>query len=165
MIKGGIGGALTKTGLLFEGKADLKVLISATPGYEIKGNDVYYRFQKKSKSELVGSIYRKNDFYKYFLEPNGIDYKAIISKKLLPDDTVFVVNNNTLHVIECKFQTVEGSVDEKLQTCDFKNKQYRKLLAPLNIEVKYIYVLNDWFNKPTYKDVLDYIISVNCYYF
>lgn len=28
-----------------------------------------------------------------------------------------------------------------------------------------IYLLNDWFRDPLYKDVLDYIISVNCQYY
>lgn len=60
---------------------------------------------------------------------------------------------------------VAGSVDEKLQTCDFKKKQYRKLMASLNIEVEYIYILNDWFKKPAYKDTLDYVISVGCQYY
>ena len=64
-----------------------------------------------------------------------------------------------------KFQKVAGSVDEKLQTCDFKRKQYAKLMAPLNTEVEYIYILSEWFNKPPYKDVLDYIISVGCQYY
>ena len=51
-------------------------------------------------------------------------------------------------------------------TCDFKKKQYKRLLAPLNFEVEYIYILNDWFKKPEYKDVLTYIHSVGCdYYF
>ena len=64
-----------------------------------------------------------------------------------------------------KFQKVDGSVNEKLQTCDFKKKQYRKLMAQLNIEVEYIYILSDWFKKPEYKDTLDYIISVGCQYY
>ena len=64
-----------------------------------------------------------------------------------------------------KFQGVAGSVDEKLQTCDFKVKQYRKLMAPLNIEVEYIYILNDWFKKHQYKDTLDYVIAVGCQYY
>jgi hypothetical protein len=67
--------------------------------------------------------------------------------------------------VEIKFQSVAGSVDEKLQTCDFKTKQYKKLMSQLNIEVEYIYILNDWFKKPEYKDTLDYIISVNCQYY
>ena len=52
-----------------------------------------------------------------------------------------------------------------MQTCDFKKKQYRKLLAPLNFEVEYVYILNDWFRQPEYKDVLDYVISVGCQYY
>jgi hypothetical protein len=110
--------------------------------------------------------FKKHALYKY-LEENGIDYKKFISKKILPDDAIFVITNNTLFVIEIKFQNVAGSTDEKLQTCDFKIKQYRKLLAQLNVEVQFIYVLNRWFEKPEYKDVLDYIISINgcSYYF
>jgi hypothetical protein len=64
-----------------------------------------------------------------------------------------------------KFQEVAGSVDEKLQTCDFKNKQYTKLLSPLGISVKYTYILSDWFKDQSYKDVLEYVRSVGCYYF
>lgn len=70
-----------------------------------------------------------------------------------------------MFIVEVKYQEVEGSVDEKLQTCDFKRKQYLKLLLPLNMEVEYIYILNDWFRSPKYKDVLDYIISVKCRYY
>jgi hypothetical protein len=44
--------------------------------------------------------------------------------------------------------SVAGSVDEKLQTCDFKRKQYLKLVQPLGIKVEYVYVLNDWFKQP-----------------
>ena len=110
--------------------------------------------------------FKKHELYKY-LEEKGIDYKRFISKKILPDDAIFVITNNTLFIIEVKFQKVAGSTDEKLQTCDFKIKQYRKLLSRLNVEVQYIYVLNKWFEKLEYKDVLDYIISINgcSYYF
>ena len=38
-------------------------------------------------------------------------------------------------------------------------------MSKANIEVEYMYLLNDWFQKPEYKDVLDYILSVNCHYF
>ena len=103
-------------------------------------------------------IFVKNGLYK-FLEKNKIDWKNYLSKKLLPDNSIYVILNNTFYIIA-------GSVDEKLQTCDFKRKQYKRLLAPLNFEVEYIYILNDWFKKPEYKDVLAYIHSVGCdYYF
>ena len=70
-----------------------------------------------------------------------------------------------LFIVELKFQQVAGSVDEKLQTCDFKKKQYQRLMDPLKIEVEYIYILNDWFKSETYKDTLDYVISVGCQYY
>lgn len=73
--------------------------------------------------------------------------------------------NNTLFIIEMKFQKAAGSVDEKLQTCDFKKKQYKKLMSAINVEVEYIYILSDWFRKLEYNDVLDYIISVGCQYY
>jgi len=144
--------------LIFEGKTDLATFLNSQNDYEVKENNVFY------KGELVGRIFKKYGFYK-FLEELEIDWKQLISKRLLPDDSIFVIIANTLFIVECKFQQVAGSVDEKLQTCDFKKKQYQKLLSKANIEVEYIYLLSDWFRKPEYKDVLDYIHSVHCYYF
>jgi hypothetical protein len=158
MIIGGKGGGNTKTGLVFEGDTDLSTFLNSQKGYQVEKGVVYYNEKE------VARIYKKHGFY-IFLEQLGIDWRSIISKRLLPDDSIFVIIANTLFVIECKFQQVAGSVDEKLQTCDFKRKQYQKLLAPANIEVEYIYLLSDWFRKPEYKDVLDYIHSVHCYYF
>ncbi len=158
MIFGGKGGGNTKTGLVFEGTTDLSEFLNSQNGYKVEDGNVYFN------DELVGRIFKKYGFYK-FLDELKIEWKGLISKRLLPDDSIFVIIANTLFIIECKFQQVAGSVDEKLQTCDFKRKQYQKLLAPANIEVEYIYLLSDWFRKPEYKDVLDYIHSVHCYYF
>lgn len=163
MIKDGIGGANTTTGLVFEGKTDLETFLVGQTGYSSKKNsdgftEIFY--QEKS----VAYVFKKHDLYK-FLEKRQIDWTKIISKKLLPDDSIYVIVDNILYIIECKFQQVEGSVDEKLQTCDFKKKQYRKLMAPLNIDVEYMYLLSDWFRHPKYQDVLDYIISVDCFYY
>lgn len=158
MIKGGIGGGNTKTGLFFEGKTNLATFLNLQKGYEVKEGHVFF------KGEEVGRIFKKHELYK-FLQELKIDWRAIISKKLLPDDSIYVIVKNTLYIIECKFQVVAGSVDEKLQTCDFKKKQYQKLFSRANIEVEYIYLLSDWFKNQGYKDVLDYIISVRCYYY
>lgn len=158
MIFGGKGGGNTKTGLVFEGTTDLSEFLNSQKGYKVHDGAVFYN------EELVGRIFKKHGFYK-FLDELKIEWKSLISKRLLPDDSIFVIIANTLFIIECKFQQVAGSVDEKLQTCDFKRKQYQRLLAPANIEVEYIYLLSDWYRKPEYKDVLDYIHSVHCYYF
>ena len=42
----------------------------------------------------------------------------------MPDESFFNIKTNKLIIIEKKWQQIEGSVDEKLQTCDFKKKQY-----------------------------------------
>lgn len=158
MKKDGIGGGNTKTGLLFEGRASILDLLKSKIGYVIKKDIVYYR------GEQVALCLGKHKLYKW-LDMQGVNYKTIFSKKLLPDEALYVIIENTLYVVEIKFQGVGGSVDEKLQTCDFKRKQYARLMAPLNIEVEYIYILNNWFRKPVYKDTLDYIISMGCQYY
>ncbi len=160
MKKGGIGGGNTKTGLIFEGKTDLATFLAHQPGYSMPNEEeVYY------DGELVARVFKKHKFYNTFLHELGIDWREHISKQLLPDDSIYVMINNTLFIIECKHQEVAGSVDEKLQTCDFKKQQYQKLMAPANIEVEYMYLLDNWFRDPKYKDVLNYIISVNCHYY
>lgn len=160
MIKSGKGGGNTRTGLVFEGKTDLSTFLSQQPHYKVIDNNVLYNGEK------VAEVYKKHKFYSIFLKELNIDWKQHISKQLLPDDSIFVLLKNTLFIIECKHQEVAGSVDEKLQTCDFKKKEYKKLMAPANIDVEYIYLLDNWFRNGKYKDVLDYIHSVGCdYYF
>jgi hypothetical protein len=158
MKKDGFGGTNTRTGLIFEGKTDLTTFLSSQEEYVVKNQNVFY------KDKLVAMVFKKHAFYD-FLKTKGIDWTKILSSKLLPDDCIYVIVRNTLYIIKCKFQQVAGSVDEKLQTCDFKKKQYRKLLARLNIEVEYVYLLSNWFKADKYKDVLDYIQSVGCHYY
>ena len=158
MIKGGKGGGNTITGLIYEGKVDLPTYLASQKNYSVCGTEVYY------KGNLVARVFKKAGFYK-FLEENEIMWDDYISCRLYPDNCIYVIINNTLYIIEVKHQHTPGSVDEKLQTCDFKKKQYKKLLSRLNIEVEYVYILSSWFKHPRYKDVLDYIISVNCQYY
>lgn len=159
MITGGTGGANTLTGLIYEGKVDLKTFLNNQHGYRVVGSTVIYQDKE------VAQIFQKYELYSEFLAPRGVDWKNCISSQLLPDNGIYVIINNTVFIIEVKTQNTTGSVDEKLQTCDFKKKQYQKLFFPLNIEVQYVYILDDWFRKPKYKDVLDYIISVGCQYY
>ncbi len=160
MIRGGKGGRNPlKNGLPFEQRADFATVISKVPGYSVKDDCIIF------EGKDVARLYKKNKLYSKLLKPLGVDVEAIVSKKLLPDDAVLVLINKTLYIVEVKFQTVSGSVDEKLQTCDFKLKQYQKLMKPLGLKVRYVYVLNDWFKKKEYKDVLEYVKSVGCDYF
>lgn len=154
------GGSKTNlNGLSFEGRTDLLTSIKNHPEFTISNNKVY------KESKLVGEYYEKFNFYKNFLNPKGVDWKSINSKRYLPDSIFFNKNNQTLYVIEKKFQEGSGSVDEKLQTCDFKKKVYQKLVKDLGFKVEYYYLLNDWFDKEVYNDVFEYINSVGCKYF
>jgi hypothetical protein len=158
MIKDGVGGGKTRVGLDFENRVNLLAVFATTPGYSVKDTTVLY-----GKKEVAVSI-SKYRLYE-FLEKHGVDYKTIVSKRLLPDEALYVTDQKKVFIIEIKFQEVGGSVDEKLQTCDFKKKQYQKLFKLLETEVEYIYILSDWFKKPEYKDVLTYISEVGCYYY
>lgn len=134
MKKHGKGGSNTLTGINFENKVDFYQLIEAIPGYSIKQNKSNAGFEIFFKKALVARCFRKHSFYSFLSESN-IDWKKHISRKLLPDDALLVIIRETLFIIEVKYQQVSGSVDEKLQTCDFKRKQYQKLVSPLGIKV------------------------------
>lgn len=158
MIHGGKKGGSTITGLNFEKERNILELLKNTPGYSVKENIIFYQNKEVARS------YKKRKLYS-FLSSRGVNYKDVLSKRLEPDQALYVLVNNTMFIIELKFQKVSGSVDEKLQTCDYKKKQYTKLLAQINIEVDYIYILSDWFRKSEYRDTLDYVNAVGCHYY
>lgn len=158
MKKGGAGGGNTITGLIYENKVDLAAFLAEQNSYVVEGSDVLY------EGKCVAHIFKKYAFYTY-LKTKGVNWEEHISRRLVPDNAIYVIVNNTMFILEVKTQRENGSVDEKLQTCDFKKKQYQKLLFPLNMEVQYVYILDDWFRQPKYKDVLDYVISVGCQYY
>ncbi|MFY0644228.1 MAG: hypothetical protein JXR19_07160 [Bacteroidia bacterium] len=160
------GGSKTNlNGLSFEGRTNLMESFDNHPKIKVIDlvKDRYY--DVTFDNEIIGQYTEKHDFYKYFLEPKGIYWKKINSKKYLPDGVFINALKGVVYVIEKKFQQGSGSVDEKLQTCDFKKEIYSKLISPTGYETEYFYLLNDWFERPEYKDVKEYIESVGCKYF
>jgi hypothetical protein len=152
------GGARTNiNGLHFEQTTSLREIFLQKKDFTVIGDNLL------KDGEKVGQLCEKNKIYKCILEPNKVDYKRIVSKKMLPDEAIWV--GDTVYIIEKKFQSGSGSVDEKLQTCDFKKKQYAKLLSTVNLNVEYIYFLNDWFLRSEYDDVKEYIAEVGCQYY
>ena len=120
---------------MFEDKTSVCSLLGKIQGYCIEKNEKFSSDRTFANNiffnrELVAQSFPKNSFYK-FLKEKGVNYKDHISKKLLPDDALLIIIRKTLFIIEVKFQEVAGSVDEKLQTCDFKRKQYSKLVKSL----------------------------------
>ena len=152
------GGAMTNFyGLRFEQETSLEVALKNI-GCVVRGSNVMVN------GETIAIIGAKHGFIRNILNPLGININ-ILSKKLLPDEAFLNLNNNTVYILEKKFQNGAGSVDEKLQTCDFKKKQYEKLFRNHNINVEYCYICNDWFAQSSYSDVHEYINSVGCHIF
>jgi hypothetical protein len=157
MIKGGKGGANTnKTGLAFEKRTSLEDALVAAD-FSVKDFKVF------KEATLLGELAGKNRLYKY-LETNFDGWVNPLSSKLLPDDAIFTLRSTRLHIIEKKWQEVSGSVDEKLQTCGFKIRQYNRLVEGTGLEVKFTYLLNDWFTHPGYSDVLKYIEETGAHF-
>jgi hypothetical protein len=155
------GGARTnEVGLKFEQDTSLAEALrrASIKGIELDPQDFLVKNGQK-----IGYLAGKGLLYKRFLKNKN--YQSLISKKLLPDEAFVNELEKILYVIEKKFQHRAGSVDEKLQTCDFKLKQYKKLAKVNGFDVKYIYLLSDWFKQDQYIDVLDYIKSVGCYFY
>lgn len=153
------GGALTNAhGLHFEQTTSLNDAI-VNQGYRLSTDGKVCN----SNGVIIGYRKSKHDFIRS-LEDNNVDL-SVNSDKLLPDDAFINIHNKVVYIIEKKFQSVPGSVDEKLQTCLYKKQQYNKLVSQIGFEVAYTYVLNNWFHQPKYADVLKYIEDVGCYFF
>ena len=111
MLKDGKGGAKTLTGLNFEGKVDFIDLLKSIKGNSVENSAKNIGLEVYFNKKLVARAFKKHDFYR-FLEENNIDWKKIVSKKLLPDVALLVIIRETLFIIEVKYQQVAGSVNE-----------------------------------------------------
>ena len=117
----------------------------------------------REKGYIVKDCYV--NLYSKFFEKYNIDYRQFNSKRWEPDDCYISFKNEIAYIIEKKFQNSSGSVDEKLAACHFKLLEYIKLFSAIRYKTVYIFVLNDWFKRPEYRDILDYINFMGCFYF
>ena len=132
------GGARTnKNGLHFEQTTSLDNAL-CNAGYKVTNYEVYRGSQK------IGMSVPQKKLYTYFLNPHGIQYADYNSKEWRPDEAFINFENNTVYIIEKKFQN---------------------LFNPLDFKVEFIYLFNDWFLDKRYRDTLDYIKSMGCHYF
>ena len=165
MIKNGTGGSSTLTGLLYEEKTDIVSNILRDKNIESVKGKYKTEIDFVRNKNLIAKFMIKDDLYKFLKDEFNIDYSNRICSKLKPDSLLLNISNSKVYIIEKKFQKCEGSVDEKLQTCLFKKRQYEKLFSETGYEIIYVYLLNDWFTNKKYYDVLSFIKSVGCNYF
>lgn len=170
MIAGGTGGANTVSGAYFE-----QITHGKAPGIPLHKAELRKHFEAKTnKLYSLSKIYSCNtglptsEIPKDKLErAQKFEGRFLLTKALEPDEAYLDYDSSTLTIFEKKYQDTDGSVDEKIQSIDFKMKQYRRIAAELDIEnVYFVYILSDFFKNPYYKDSLDHIRSIpNCDYF
>lgn len=152
------GGANTnRNGLHFEQTTSLNTALQ-NAGFIIANH-----FEVYDRNQLLGYSINQDEFSTIFLRQNGINDRAINSKRWKPDEAFINGIDKTVYIIEKKFQRTSGSVDEKLATFPFKIREYRRLLDPIGYDLVYIYLLSsDWFNVPKYQDYYDYMDELDC---
>jgi hypothetical protein len=129
--------------------------------YASRDTSTGLKFEELVSAKGKGIDLSKHNLYR-FLKSKGIDWTDFLSRKLLPDEAYWDETTQTLSIFEKKYQEKEGSADEKPQTCGFKILQFKKIGKALGAKkVSYTYIFNDWFKNPRYKDMLDYINSVD----
>jgi len=127
----GAGGSNTnKTGLTFE-KIIIKTLEQELydKNFSIKNKKLgkyVYKILYNEQNNIVGIFLEQSRIYQ-FLDFLEIDYRVVISKQYRPDSCFLNFIDQKMYVFEIKNQTGTGSVDEKIQTGDFKKKQFKKI--------------------------------------
>ena len=161
--KSGGGSTTTEHGNKFENDTDLLKILEKN-GYEVRDGTVFF------KQNVVGSVALHSDFYHVILHTTQDEVSKLFGFSLIPDTAFFNKKNQTLYIIEKKYQESSGSVDEKLQTCEFKLRFYNKAVWEFNNEeikhVRFFYIFNDYYSKPKYDEVRRFIQDKGCdYYF
>ena len=171
MIKGGAGGVNTVSGAYFE-----QITHGKAPGIPVHKTKLRTYFESNTnKLFSLSKIFEKNSHVPTsqiskdkWERAKQFEGKFLLTKALEPDECWIDKESSTMTIFEKKFQDTNGSVDEKIQTCEFKWRQYKKIATELGIEnVYYVFILGDFFKNPYYKDALDYVRSIPCcdYYF
>ena len=152
------GGANTNAnGLTFEQTTSLNEFLIQN------GSTINEDYSVSINGITVGVSINKAKLSTVFLRNHGINYLDINSKRWEPDEAFVNYTNNTVYIIEKKFQNGGGSVDEKLATFPFKKLEYEKLFHPLGFQVEYMYLLSrEWFSRPQYNDYYAYMDANNC---
>jgi len=131
MIENGTGGVNTQTGKFFEIETDLITNLT------------------NANIDISNITFCKQHDFPRLLKSKGFDMKKHFGKKFLPDEA-FIYNNH-LYIIEKKYQQVNGSVDEKIQTGPYKKLVFDECATALGLNgCTYIYLLSESFNVEKY---------------
>jgi hypothetical protein len=170
MKKGGTGGANTNaSGLPYEARVASEIRSTLISNGFIHMGTSGKSGKRETFENNLSSLQMMfhNAFYTDFVEELGINFKDKFSARLIPDIALVDRKSKVLKIIEIKNQTGSGSVVEKLQTCDYKQYYYSKLLEQELYEVQVIWRLGSYFeeNKRGLSSVYEYMLLKNSPYF
>ena len=144
----GAGGAKTnENGLSYEEKTDLKDRYNVVK--PINKNINIVKFPESSKEYIVT---KQNGFNKYLSTKIRSDIKPVHGAKR-PDEVFIDEDNKVLFILEKKFQQVNGSKCECIQTYLLKIRNYKRRIP--NYKIVYIYCLSEWFKTNCEAEIED----------
>ena len=156
----------TNNGRMFEEEKNLKDYFIRHNFDVVADKDYGFSVFRKGEDTTNISLLIKTELYAFLKDTTDFEtYKGITSRRNDPDTVVVV--GNVIHIIEMKYQS-EGHDTQYalLPYCDFKKRQYQKLVSGTPYRIKYHFLLSDNMNNPKNKDVFEYIEDVGCdYYF
>jgi hypothetical protein len=157
-------------GLSFERDTDLLAAFEKESIFKIEIIPSKYKTRTAKiffQKDHIGYFYEKQSLYRdFFLKKHNIDFDDEKYSLLEPDNVFINLKNKTAYIIEKKFQSMGGSVDEKLQTCDYKkNHFYKPKFKKIGYETQFYFLLSDFFDDEKKSDVFDYVKNVGCRYF
>lgn len=91
---------------------------------------------------------KQNDFIRHMkpVNPNARLFK--------PDGAFITHDRETVVILECKYQSVTGSADEKILNSPTKLALYKRAYPHVK-RWRYVLVLCEWFKQPVYEEWLD----------
>jgi hypothetical protein len=101
-----------------------------------------YLIKKYESHECI--YLTQGELKRYFRNNHGIEMHRN------PDEAYLIKKNDgslVLKVLEKKFQNVEGSVIDKLQTYMVMIQEYKRVLKTLNVSISYAYCLSPFLKK------------------
>ena len=133
----GAGGLKTnENGLPYEELTDL------VSEYTIVSREKYHSNIKFVQGDKIFKVSKQANFFKC-MKNNANDKIVKAHGCKNPDECFIDEDKKIIFIIEKKFQQVQGSVCEKIQTPDFKIWQYSRTFP--EYKIVYMYCLSDWF--------------------
>lgn len=154
----------TKTGKIFEEKINQRI------ENVLKSRKIVNESNTLLKNDkIIGNLYGGYKFYD-LLTGIGIDPYKIVKSKIIADEIVYNVKNNTFYIIEMRHMHGEGSTYKKFGNWEFEIKQFNKMLRVIDNfygfkkqpKVQYLYILNNYQKKEIFDDILSFVKKRGC---